>query len=358
VKSDTGTTIRRRTPKEQARLRTGLILAGASGLLFVGLRRALTTLPVFDRSVVLITGGSRGLGLALAEEFRRQGAHLALLARDEDELNAARMQLIRRLPASREILLLTGDVSEPPSVQQAVESCLQHFGRIDVLVNNAGVIHVGAIESQTHSDFKQAMDVNFWGVVNTTLAVLPHMLDRRAGRIVNITSIGGIVSMPHLLPYNASKFAAMGFSLGLRAELTGKGVAVTTIVPGLMRTGSYMNATFKGKAADEYSWFSVSSSLPGISISAARAAHQIVEAAWRKKGEVILGMSAKVGSRLYSLFPGLGADVLGLLNRVLPAAGSKKGKLGRESRTPVSESVVTKLGQAAAERYNQQKKMG
>lgn len=357
MKSETGTTIRRRTAREAARIRTGIILAGAASLIFLGLRRVISSEPDFDGKVVLITGGSRGLGLALAEQFRRRGAHVALLARDLDELAAAKLQLARKHHIRREILLLPANVADEVEVRDAVQECIQHFGgRLDVLVNNAGVIQVGPITSQTTEDFRRAMDVNFWGVLNTTLAALPHMMERQAGRIVNITSIGAKISMPHLLPYNASKFAALGFSLGLRAELADKGIAVTTVVPGLLRTGSYMNATFKGNTSDEYSWFSLSSSLPGLSMPAERAARQIVDASWNNKAEVVLGIPAKIGSLLNALSPDIAADVLWFANRLLPDSSEKEGRLGRDCSTRISESFVTRLGQRAADKYNQRRK--
>src|SRR5918912_3423887 len=128
----------------------------------------------------------------------------------------------------------------------------------------------------TLEDFEQAMAVHFWGPLYATLAVLPQMRARRDGRIVNISSIGGKVSVPHLVPYSASKFALAGLSDGLRAELSKENVIVTTVCPGLMRTGSPRNATFKGKHRDEYAWFSISDALPLTSMSAERAARQII----------------------------------------------------------------------------------
>src|SRR5207237_10885730 len=119
------------------------------------------------------------------------------------------------------------------------------------------VISVGPILSQELKDFQEAMDVMFWGTVHPTLAVLPQMLTRGRGRIVNITSIGGKVSVPHLVPYGCAKFAAVGFSEGLHAEVKRFGVNVTTVVPGLMRTGSHLNASLKGKQEYEYGWFAL-----------------------------------------------------------------------------------------------------
>ena len=165
---------------------------------------------------VLITGGSRGLGLALAEEFAQFGAKVAICARDEQELARARQQL-EDLGAV--VCAVPCDVSKPEEVDNLISSVARHMGGIDVLVNNAGVISVGPILSQELKDFQEAMDVMFWGTVHPTLAVLPQMLARGTGRIVNISSIGGKVSVPHLIPYGCAKFAVTGFSEGLHAEL-------------------------------------------------------------------------------------------------------------------------------------------
>ena len=347
---ETGTSFRRR---ESASAKTGLLLAGAAGLTLLGLRYALREEPDFSGKVVLITGGSRGLGLSMAEEFRRLGAHLVLLARDEKELAAATSQLQKRIRSNAQILPLPCDVSVEDEVLYAIESTMANFDRIDVLVNNAGIIQVGAIDSQTVQDFHDAMAVNFWGTVNTTLAALPYMERRGEGRIVNITSIGARLPVPHLLPYTASKYAALGFSLGLRTELAEKGISVTTIVPGLMRTGSHRNALFKGAAKKEYSWFSLGSSLPGVSISAKRAARAIVNATWQCRAYAVLGLSARAASALVNAMPGLATEAMGVINRVMPHSADKHIQRGNESRTFISESFLTKLGRNAAKRYNQ-----
>jgi NAD(P)-dependent dehydrogenase (short-subunit alcohol dehydrogenase family) len=202
--------------------------------------------------VVLITGGSRGLGLAMAREFARHGARLALAARDRDELQQAVTEL---QAAGVEVLAVPCDVTVRDQVMRMVESVTSHYGVVDVLVNNAGVIEVAPMEVMTLDDYEEAMKTHFWAPLYTTLAVLPQMRDRGAGRILNIASIGGKVSVPHLLPYSASKFALVGFSEGLRAALAKEGVLVTTAAPGLMRTGSPRNATFKGQHRAEYAWF-------------------------------------------------------------------------------------------------------
>jgi short-subunit dehydrogenase len=199
------------------------------------------------------------------------------------------------------------------------------------------------------------MNVHFWGPLHTILAVLPDMKRRRSGRIVNIASIGGKIAIPHLVPYCASKFALVGLSRGLRAELKKDGIIVTTICPGLMRTGSPRNATFKGKHRAEYAWFSISDSMPGASMSAERAARQILNATKRGDAEVILTLPAVLAAKIDAFLPELSAKVLALTNRVLPGPGGigTSGVKGHESESAASPSVLTALGDAAARRNNE-----
>ncbi|MEZ4570432.1 MAG: SDR family oxidoreductase [Thermomicrobiales bacterium] len=243
-----------RIPGKLALLATGTVAAA----ILNRLRRERTGLS-FDRKVVLITGGSRGLGLALAEEIAKSGARLAICARDAGELSEAEARL-KRLGA--EVLAKPCDVSDEDAMYRFVNDVEQHFGRIDILINNAGIIMVGPARTFTAEDLRRSMDTIYWGAVFPTLAVLPGMTGRGAGSIVNITSIGGYLSVPHLLPYSAAKFALAGFSEGLSAELSGTGVNVTTVVPDVMRTGSYRHARFKGQHQKEYGWFATGASLP------------------------------------------------------------------------------------------------
>jgi NAD(P)-dependent dehydrogenase (short-subunit alcohol dehydrogenase family) len=302
--------------------------------------------------VVLITGGSRGLGLVMAREFAREGAKLAVCARDPEELERARAELTE---GGARVLAVPCDVTERAQVNELVNVVRDHYGRIDVLVNNAGVIQVGPIEVMTVEDFDEAMRTHFWGPLYATLAVLPEMRKRRDGRIVNITSIGGKLSIPHLVPYSASKFAHVGLSEGLRAELQKDGVLVTTVCPGLMRTGSPRNAYFKGRHRAEYAWFSISDALPVTSMQAERAARQIIAACKRGDAEVTLSVQAQLAVLFHGLFPGLTADMLGVVNRLLPSPGGI-GRLrarGKDSQSSVSPSWLTALNEAAAQRNNE-----
>src|SRR5204863_8081878 len=228
-------------------------------------------------------------------------------------------------------------------------------GAIDVLVDNAGIIQVGPLETMTQEDFRRAMNTHFWGPLNTTLAVLPEMRRRKTGRIVNISSIGGRVSIPHLVPYSASKFALVGLSEGLRAELAKDNIIVTTVCPGLMRTGSPRNATFKGRHRAEYAWFSISDALPVFSIQAERAARQIVTACKRGQAELVITTQAVLAVKFRALFPEATADILALANRLLPGPGGigRKRAKGKESESPLAPSVLTTLSDWAARRNNE-----
>jgi short-subunit dehydrogenase len=162
------------------------------------------------------------------------------------------------------------------------------------------------------------------------MAVLPHMRDRRQGRIVNITSIGGKVAAPHLLPYDCAKFAALGFSEGLRAELAREGVSVTTVIPGLMRTGSVVSVEYKGRAEEEFRWFTALARNPLVSMDVRTAARRILAAMRAGEGEVVLGWSAKVLRLGKELFPGVARQVLALVSRALPPQGTHAAALGKQ----------------------------
>jgi NAD(P)-dependent dehydrogenase (short-subunit alcohol dehydrogenase family) len=301
---------------------------------------------------VLVTGGSRGLGLVLAREFAREGARIAICARDEEELERARLDLLQH---GTDAMAVQCDVTRNEEVENMVNRVREQFGKIDVLVNNAGTIQVGPLEVMNRKDFEKAMKAHFWGPLNTILAVLPEMRERRDGRIVNISSIGGKIAVPHLGPYSASKFALVGLSKGLNAELRKDGVVVTTVCPGLMRTGSPRNANFKGKHRDEYAWFSIADSLPVASIKAERAARQIVDACKQGRAELVITVQAKMAVLFDALFPELTAELMAVVNQLLPEAGGigEGTAKGRDSTSSWSPSWLTTLTEEAAMKNNE-----
>jgi len=310
------------------------------------------TRSLLRQRTVFITGGSRGLGFILAQEFAGCGSNVVISARDAEELARAEARLRQITP---NILAIPADVTMREEAERAVQKAIDRFGEVDVLVNNAGIISVGPAETMTIDDYRDAINIYFWGPYFMTMAVLPAMQKRRSGRIVNISSIGGKIGVPHLLPYSVGKFALTGFSQGLRSELLKDNVHVTTVSPGLMRTGSPRNAFFKGRNESEYAWFSISGALPVVSMNANRAARRIVSACARGQAELILTLPAKLAAKLHSVFPGFTTDLMGLMNRLLPPPGGigTEARPGWQSFSKASPSVLTALDQQAAEKNNE-----
>ncbi len=304
-----------------------------------------------DGKVVVITGGSRGLGLVLARTLVERGARVAICARDLDELGRARRELEQ---LGGEVFSAQCDVTDRDDVLNFIAAVEDDFGAIDILINNAGVIQVGPIEHMTADDFEQALSVNLRGPLHAMLAVLPGMRRRNAGRIVNIASIGGRVAVPHLAPYSTSKFALVGLSEGMRAELIKDGIYVTTVCPGLMRTGSPRHGLFKGNHQAEYAWFTIGDSLPVTSISAESAADQIIRAFSRGDAEVTISPQAKLLSLVHGVFPGLMQEILGVVNRYMPGpTGSRATVEGKDAESVFAPSVLTRLSDDAARRNNE-----
>jgi NAD(P)-dependent dehydrogenase (short-subunit alcohol dehydrogenase family) len=307
----------------------------------------------FAGTSVLIFGGSRGLGLVMARELVDEGALVTLAARDQQELERAQSDLTSR-GASASIVAC--DIRDRVQVNAAVEHVIAEHGCIDVLINDAGIIEVGPLAHMSVADFEDALNTHFWGPLFSILAALPYMRQRGARRIVNISSIGGKIAVPHLLPYSASKFALTGLSEGLRAELASEGFAVTTVCPGLMRTGSTYNARFKGQHRHEFTWFHLSGSLPGISINARRAARQIVEACRHGDAELVITPAARAAVLLNAVSPAVTARFMSAMNRVLPSATTLEGdeaRTGWQSVSSVAPSRLTSLADRASMENNE-----
>lgn len=304
-----------------------------------------------QNKVVLITGGSRGLGLNMARQLVAEGAKVVICARSEQELEGAVLDLSG---PGRTVLAIQCDITDVWQVDSMMEEIRERLGTVDVLINNAGIIQVGPFENMTIDDFEDAMKVHFWGPLYTTLAVLEDMKTKRDGHIVNISSIGGKVTVPHLLPYTASKFALTGFSQGLRIELKKYNIKVTTVTPGLMRTGSAHNITVKGQHKKEYAGFSIMSSLPLITVSAGFAAKRIIQAIKLGEGSVTISFPAKLMAAIYQRFPDFTSNIFALIDHLLPGATDfKKGKKAEESYSSMSPSVLTVLGDRAAVENNE-----
>jgi len=272
--------------------------------------------------VALITGGSRGLGLVLARHICGQGGNVALIARDPDELARAKADLA---PRGGAVLTIQCDLLDAAQIDAAVREIIDRFGKIDILINCAGIIEVGPFEHMTREDFECAMRLHFWAPYELVSRIVPEMRTWGGGRIVNISSIGGKVAVPHLAPYSVSKFALTGFSDAIRAELAGDNIHITTVAPGMMRTGSHVNARFKGKHDIEFAWFSASAGAPLISMNADRAARKILAACRRGQPSLTLTFAARGAILGNALFPNLTGYMMKLVNRFLPGTADKTG---------------------------------
>jgi NAD(P)-dependent dehydrogenase (short-subunit alcohol dehydrogenase family) len=337
----------------QQNLLLGVAVGTAGALAGRWAARKRRTMDFAGRNVI-ITGGSRGLGLVLARQLASEGARICLLARDEGELARARAQLDAE--GAADAIAMRCDIRRRAEVQATIDKLLETWAGVDVLINNAGVIQVGPLEHMKHEDFDNAMATHFWGPLHLIQACVPAMRRRGFGRIVNISSIGGRVAVPHLAPYSASKFALAGLSDAIRAELSQYGIRVTTVYPGLMRTGSPRNAMLKGQHEAEYAWFAISDALPGLSISAERAARQIVEACRHGDPELVITVQAKMAIVANVVAPAAFAAAMMLVARVLPGPNGTEGdrpKKGYESESRWAPSIATILSDRAAVANNE-----
>src|SRR6184192_4206814 len=304
--------------------------------------------------VVLISGGSRGLGLVLARHICEQHGKVVLIARDREELARAKADLAVR---GGKVLTVECDLLDRAQIHAAVRTAIDRLGKIDILINNAGIIEVGPLDHMNREDFDRAMQLHFWAAYELISQIVPEMRLWGGGRIVNISSIGGKVAIPHFAPYSASKFALTGFSDAIRAELARDNIYVTTVAPGLMRTGSHVNAKFKGRHDDEFAWFAASAGAPLISINADRAARKILAACRRGQPSLTLTFAARKIILGNALFPNLTGYLMKFVNRLLPGTGGEQGNESRAGsevprRTP---GWMTKLADRATQKNNEER---
>jgi short-subunit dehydrogenase len=335
-------------------MKKSVLPAAAAGVVTGALRSRLVKDDIAGE-VAVVTGASRGLGFLLARELARHSCRLVVCARDGAELGAVAARLRAE---GADVVAVECDVTEEAAAQRLVDAAVGEYGRLDILINNAGIIRVGPVATARAADFESALATMALAPVRTTLAALPVMRRQGHGRIVTITSIGGKVSVPHLLPYSVAKFAAVAFSEGLRAELGAGPVTVTTVVPGLMRTGSHVQARFGGQREKEFTWFSLGASLPLVSMDAERAARRIVAAMRARRSELVLTPLAQVVARGAAISPELTVRLLHLTHRLLPAPAGQPGAAapGYQTRPAVNRPAfdrLTALGRDAARRFNE-----
>jgi short-subunit dehydrogenase len=326
----------------------GAILVGA----WISNRLSRTAHYSLREKAVLITGGSRGLGLVLARHICARGGNVALIARDSDELIRAKADLARY---GTIVLTIECDLLDNEQIRSAGRRVIDRFGKIDILINNAGIIEVGPLEHLSREDFERAMQLHFWAPYELISQIVPEMRMWGGGRIVNISSIGGKIAVPHLASYSASKFALTGFSDAVRAELAQDNIHVTTVAPGMMRTGSHVNAHFKGNHDDEFAWFSASAGAPLISMSADRAARKILAACRRGQPSLTLTFAARTAIVGHALFPNITGSAMKIVSRFLPKRAGEEGDHSRAGRQLPRRlpAWMTQLADCAIRRNNE-----
>lgn len=306
-----------------------------------------------QRKVVALAGASRGLGLTLAREFASRGYRLAICSRSAGSLKTAAADLSEY---GVEIHTHPCDITDRQAVQQWIKTVEDDFGPIHTLVVVAGIIQVGPPEDMTIEHFDKALAVMTHGPIYCVMSALEYMRERNTGHIGIVTSIGGMVSAPHMWPYATAKFGAVGFSDGLAAAVAGTGITATTLVPGLMRTGSHEHATFVGDGVKESAWFSLSATLPLLSINGERAAKKMVDGVLRGKPMTVITPAAWMAIRARGLMPGTITRLMGIANRLLPGpTGQTEARPGYlfSDQWPQWVKRVTVLGERAAARNNE-----
>lgn len=266
------------------------------------------TVTRFANKIVWITGASSGIGAALAETFAREGARLVLSARRRDEL-----ERVAAACSGEGHLVLPLDLAQPASFGPHVEAVLQRFGRVDVLVHNGGISQRALVKDTRLDVDRRIMEVNYFGAVALTKAVLPSMLEARTGQFVVISSVMGKLGTPLRSAYAASKHALHGFFDCLRAEVAESGVAVTLICPGYIRTDVSRNALTGDGSPTQKTGADVAEGF-----SPELTAQQIVDAVAAKKSEVYVGALGK--ERLALL---LKRFVPGVLERIVRKAAPR-----------------------------------
>ncbi|NMO14548.1 SDR family oxidoreductase [Pyxidicoccus fallax] len=293
------------------------LLAGAGLALSAATRRA-RRIDLRGR-VVLITGGARGLGFAIARAFLQRGSRLAICGRDGDKVAQA-VEALRR--EGGDVFGAACDTSNPEQVRGFVDQVLARFGTIDVLVNNAGQCFVGPAAQLEAETVEKALRGIFWLQFHPTMAVLPHMRTRRFGRIVNITSISGKLPVAHQAAYTLGKYAVTGWSETLAIELARDGVHVSTLTPPPLRNGAPMHVHFNGAREGEFIWFTRILTSRLATTTADRVARVVVDAAEHGDRERTITPLSWLGARVQGLAPNLMTWFMTQVERFQPPPGA------------------------------------
>lgn len=263
--------------------------------------------------VVVITGAAGGIGRALAERYARAGAALALLDRDAGGVE----EVAQGLPGtSAQPIAIGCDVTSWEACAQAIDDVIQHFGRIDVLVNNAGITHLSPLAQTDVDVIRRVMDVNFFGSLYCTRAALPHLVSS-SGRIAVMSSVAGFAPLAHRTGYAASKHALHGLFESLRSELSSEGVSVTMVCPSFVRTriGDHALGGDGGRPTAPRTEV-------GAAMSPERVANAVYQAVEKRRRLLVVGAVGKLAYVVARLWPALYERIM--TRQILPAADARR----------------------------------
>ena len=255
----------------------------------------------FNGAVAVVTGAAGGIGEHLAYGLALRGAHLVLVDRDAERLAAVAGAVTRRRPETR-VRTLVADLADADAVRRLAADVLAAEPVLDLLINNAGVALAGTFEETSAEEFDWVLAVNFAAPVALTRALLPRLRESAGSHIVNVSSLFGLIAPPGQTAYAASKFAVRGFTEALRHEI-GAEVGVTSVHPGGIKTRIALDARVAAAADQEQSAKALRAFNKVLTYPADRAAGQILEGVRRRRGRVLIGMSARIPDVLARLFP-------------------------------------------------------
>ena len=303
-----------------------------------------------EKPLAWVAGGSRGLGYAIAHELGEAGHRVLITARTEADLDRARVQLAAE---GVDVITRVHDVRDADGARELAAEVESRYGPIEVLVAVAGVLRVGPLPDRAE-EYAEPIDIMLRGPINLVHAVLPGMQQRDRGRIGIITSIAGIIPVPHLVAYSAAKHGAVGFARALTEELSGSKITVSTIIPGLMRTGGHWHADYIGRPTAEYAWFTALSAAPLMSMDAQRAAKIIVHGVINGRRKIIFTLPARIGELVYRMAPDAVGILIGAAGRLLPPPGDDQAP-GYQAAVATSKLFdrLTVLARRSVYRFNQ-----